>query len=453
MTFLAAEGFFYRGIPRWDFGLDNPNKAAAILALVLLLLLSASMRARREWARWCWSVLAAVAGCCLVHTFSRGGMVAFFAGATVLFLGLRNDLRVARRWVPILLVAIVTASAALWTGFAGRMAHSSPSVDASVGNRLELWRNVPAMMVDAPGGWGRGMAGDMYMGWYQPLDRSERYRTLVNSHFTWLVEMGWTGRLCYVCGFALLFAMGGIRLKVRGDPLPLSVLTCFATAAFFSSVAEEWTVCVVPLAMLAPMLKTFVFEAPARIRWTSLAVALLGGCVLLGGVGIVGVTCRPSGGVHVHKSYDGARLVVGRDEPSAWVVCDSVVMGERAHGRLLRMFANTREGHGISCGMVDDLAALPGDVRHLALCGKAADAGPSALAQFASLADVRVISPSSPREWLSARAKMPYIRVFCGEFSPSCPEEDAEGLTVVVGAAEYLPGWPRIAFADVSPQK
>ena len=36
MTFLAAGTFFYRGVPRWDFGLDNPNKAAAILACLLI---------------------------------------------------------------------------------------------------------------------------------------------------------------------------------------------------------------------------------------------------------------------------------------------------------------------------------------------------------------------------------------------------------------------------------
>lgn len=29
---------------------------------------------------------------------------------------------------------------------------------------------------------------------------------------------------------------------------------------------------------------------------------------------------------------------------------------------------------------------------------------------------------------------------------PACPPEDAEGLTVVTGAADYLPDWPRLAF-------
>ena len=71
-----------------------------------------------------------------------------------------------------------------------------------------------------------------------------------------------------------------------------------------------------------------------------------------------------------------------------------------------------------------------------------------ALSRFGSLSDVRVIAPKKPQEWLAARAQMPCIRVFCGEFSRSCPAEDAEGMTVVTGAAEYIHEWPRLAFAD-----
>ena len=43
MTLLAAGTIFYRGVPRWDFGLDNPNKAAAILACLLILFLGISL--------------------------------------------------------------------------------------------------------------------------------------------------------------------------------------------------------------------------------------------------------------------------------------------------------------------------------------------------------------------------------------------------------------------------
>ena len=78
MTSLAAT--FYKGIPRWDFGLDNPNKAAAILACTLLILLAACLRAPRgrvallrgRIGRVALVATAATVGYCLVHTFSRG---------------------------------------------------------------------------------------------------------------------------------------------------------------------------------------------------------------------------------------------------------------------------------------------------------------------------------------------------------------------------------------------
>ena len=452
MTLLAAT--FYKGIPRWDFGLDNPNKAAAILACALLILLAACLCAPRGKAAllrdriWRATLVAAAAGVgyCLVHTFSRGGLVAFLAGMLILLVGSWKGPHKFQRWLPILLVALLMAGTATWMGFAGRMARSTPSADASVGNRFVVWRNVPSMMVDAPGGWGLGASGDAFMGWYQPLERHERYRTLVNSHFTWLVELGWTGRLFYVCGFAFLFALGIVRLHVRGDPLPLAVWTCFATAAFFSSVAEEWLVWVIPLVMTVPMFKAFARETTPRMRVMSGTAALLTGCLLLGTVAVVGVMCRPAAALPIQRSYDGTRLVVGEGAPSAWAVCDPAVLGGSAFGRLLRGFAQTPEGQGKAYAFVNDLASVPDDVRHLVLCGQAANVGANALARFAALTDVRVLAPNRPNDWLAARTKMPCIHVFCGEFASTCPEEDSEGLTVVPGAADYLPNWPRLAF-------
>ena len=456
MTLFTEHPFYYKGLPRWDFGLDNPNKAAAILACLLIVLLGLSLKSGKtgqtcfatfhRWARWCYGLLAAVVGFALVHTFSRGGLVAALAGAGVLLLGSWKKPGKLRRWIPALLAALVIAGVALWTGFSGRMARSTPSADASVGNRLAIWRNVPAMMVDAPGGWGHGNAGDAYMGWYQPLSSHLRYRTLVNSHFTWLVEMGWMGRIGYVCGLAFLFAMGIVRLRVRGDPIPLAVLTSFTTSAFFSSVAEEWLVCVIPLILTLPALKSFVFDATMRMRWISVAAALLAGGTLLGAAAVAGTACRSEDAIPLRKSPGTMRIVVGDGTPSSWVVCDPAAMGGPAFGRLLRDFAQTPEGRGHVYGLADDLATVPGDVRRLALCGKAANIKSDALSRFVDLSDVRVIAPKKPQEWLAARAQMPYIRVFCGEFAANCPEEDVDGLTVIMGAADYLPNWPRLAF-------
>ena len=70
MTLVSENPFFYKGLPRWDFGLDNPNKAAAILACLLIVLLGLSLQSEktdqtcfltfRRWIRWGCGALAAV---------------------------------------------------------------------------------------------------------------------------------------------------------------------------------------------------------------------------------------------------------------------------------------------------------------------------------------------------------------------------------------------------------
>ena len=449
MTFFAAEGFFYNGVSRWDLGLGNPNKTAAVLAFLLLALLALSVRARREWVRWCAGAAMAFVGYGLVHTFSRGGLVAFLAGAVVVLAGVRKSLLRERRWLPVLLAACTLIGVTAWIGFAGRIANSSPAADASVGNRFAIWRNVPCMMVDAPGGWGRGAAGDAFMSWYQPLDRNERYRTLVNSHFTWLVEWGWCGRFVLVWAWMLALGTGIVRWRSRGDPLPFAVWISFATAAFFSSVAEEWIVWVVPVLALVPAIWTFRAAKDAR-RLTIFATLVASGLVLSAFV-VLGVVCRPVDVLKVNRSLDGMRLTVGTGEAAGWLVCDEAAMGGAAYGRVLRGFIQTPEGSGRAYRLARNLTAVPSDVRRLALCGRAADAGAGALSRFTVLEDVRVIAPNRPEEWLEVHGERPYVRVFCGEFASACPADDAEGLAVVLGAADYLPNWPQLAFGAHAP--
>ena len=149
--------------------------------------------------------------------------------------------------------------------------------DRSIINRLDLWKYAPAMMLDAPGGWGAGNSGKAFMEWYQPLDRNEPYRTMVNSHLTWLVELGWPGRFLYLAEWLAIFVICLPNARSRWLAVPLGIWLAFFVGAIFSSVAEEPWVWVLPgLALLAAVawrMKTAVWPRPAAWMFPPIVAA------------------------------------------------------------------------------------------------------------------------------------------------------------------------------------
>ena len=447
MTTPAAIPCLHLGALRWDLGLENPNKAAVLLACILIPLLYGMLRTRKAWLALAFAATTLPAGYAFLRALSRGGFVAFAAGMAVVVLAALRHRTAISRWLALLGIAALLSAGAAWTGFAGRLAESRPSRDASVGNRLVIWRATPQMMLDAPGGWGGGNAGAAFMGWYQPLARHERYRTLVNSHLTWLVEFGWCGRGLYVSGWLLVLALGAVRLIRRNDPLPLSLWLCLGTGAFFSSVAEAWQVWLIPVAALLPAVGTFISE-PIRRKAFVLAGSVAGGAALVGLFAVFGALFPVRDTPAIHLSLDGERLVVGEEDPVRWIVFDDTTMGGKTYGRALRSFWATSSADRRACGIAQSLAAVPDDVRHLVLCGTSADGGTASLGRFRKLEELRVLSPSKPEIWLAAGEQRIRTTVICGDLSPNCPANDVPGLKTVLGAGDYLPSWPQLSFAD-----
>ena len=203
MPLLADLFFRGGGIPRLQLGFDSPNKAAVLLGCLALVFAVAAFRARRRFLTISFGAVSCLAWCGLVLTYSRGGLVAFSAGLLVVLGTLRR--RLLRFWPLLLLSVGIALTAAVFCSREKGFAFAS---DASVGNRLEIWRTAPRMVADAAlTGWGIGNAGDAYMGWYQPLRSHERYRTLVSSHLTWLVELGLGGRMAYCAGWLLMLGI------------------------------------------------------------------------------------------------------------------------------------------------------------------------------------------------------------------------------------------------------
>ena len=180
---MLLADFFYNGVARWQLGFDNPNKAAVLAVELILVGLALVAATRRLVLRVLGAVLTVGSQYVLLHTFSLGGMVALAVAAVPLAIGFLRYLKGTRTFVRVcfLVIAVAFCLLSVRMGDVGRLVYGVSGEDRSVGNRIELWRSVPRMLRDAPFGWGIGKSGEVYRQWYQPLDRDERYRTLVNS--------------------------------------------------------------------------------------------------------------------------------------------------------------------------------------------------------------------------------------------------------------------------------
>jgi len=163
----------------------------------------------------------------LIKTYSRGGLVAAVAAMVVFFIlhglrgtgcqpvGLEDKTRASHpchpthpthpthpartSWKPVLrrliseimIRVVVVAVLCAAVGFVSRISPSYVAQDKSVLNRVELWKGALAMMSDSPFyGWGTGQGGRAFANWYQPLDKTVRPMSFVNSYLDTGVEQG-----------------------------------------------------------------------------------------------------------------------------------------------------------------------------------------------------------------------------------------------------------------------
>ena len=431
---MFADLFFRGGgVPRLQLWFDSPNKAAVLLGCLALCFAVAAFRTRRRPLATALGLASVLSWCGLFLTYSRGGLTAFALGFLIVLATLRRRLLKA---IPLMLLTVGVVLAVV--AFCNREKGLAVADDASVVNRLEIWRAAPQMMADALTGWGLGNAGDAYMGWYQPLRSHERYRTLVSSHLTWLVELGIWGRMAYCAGWLLMLGLCLRRWRQKDDPLPFAIWLTFGIAGMFSSVAESPVLWLVPAAVALPAVRDFIWDVRRRD-----ILVVLAGAVVLGALLPLGLMWCGSERANEKAALVGDVLTYGEGRPETWIVRDLMVMGGGAYGRALRHYA--QQTTNVTCGVVSELLDVPPDVRRLVLCGSAADVSVERLADFGALEEVRVLSPNSPERWLGATSSVP-IRVFCGEFDARCPAADHPRLRVVDGNGAYLTHWPKLAF-------
>ncbi len=183
--------FLYAGQPRWNLGWATPNYAGAFLVTLVVLGWVLSPRAR-GWCGW-WLLGLGAEGALyflLAKTYSRGAWVALGCAA-VYFIAVMGFAQLKQTWRIWMMRLVLCVGCVVGTGLVARLSPGYMGGDGATLNRLELWRGGLRMCAAAPlQGWGAGESGRAYMNWFQDVDRSEGYTTMVNSYLHVGVEQG-----------------------------------------------------------------------------------------------------------------------------------------------------------------------------------------------------------------------------------------------------------------------
>lgn len=293
------------------------------------------------------------------------------------------------------------------------------------------------MMKDAPGGWGLGTSGHAYNEWYQPLDKNEGYRTMVNSHLTWLVEFGWGGRFLYLLGWLGVFAICLPGAQARWLSIPFGIWLSFFIGAIFSSVAESPWLWPVPVVSL---LCALLWRWRRRI-WPPKPV-WLAAPVTAGGLIVAAFLFFPASSLR--KGPHG--VVFGQGDPEVWVIVDRKVLGKQC-GRALREKQSAFSNLGI--GFADTVEQLPDiPLKHIILTGTFhADEG--LLNRLSNAQTVTLVNPMLyPQELPLHESHLKNWVVLFGEFSQSPTASSWAAVTGkgnfhhLPGIGDFIPNWP-----------
>ncbi len=294
------------------------------------------------------------------------------------------------------------------------------------------------MMVDAPQGWGIGNSGRAYMQWYQPLDRHEKFRTLVSSHLTWLVEFSWLFRFLYLLAWSSVLTLCMSSSK-GWRAIPFCIWSAFLIAAFFSSIAESIWLWVIPIASLLVALRVqFVEETwPRRQVWLT---PLIAASVISVGLFLIG---SKSGTPTIHGSPD--QIVVGNGTPKVWVVVNAQILGDNFGKKIRQSFPSSS-----SIGFVRTISQLnPVGGETVVICG---NASPEELLRLRAIlpkcGKLILLNPTFyPQD-------LPIIPSKCNVLIGDLSQTPIDAWSAVLGQStsqlkgvgDYIDNWPQFVF-------
>lgn len=352
---------------QWPF--LSPNENGCLYASLALLACNLFFLKRR-WLKFLGGALFLAFSFALVMTASRGAFLALALALVPTFVLRGKEVMRSRAvWILAALVAVAAAGwffthdARLFTrGFKGASTWSNEV-------RLDMWRAVPQMIVEAPGGWNFAHVGRSFLDWYQTLDMVGLPGSLMNEHLTRLVGYGWFGRFSYLFTWlAWLGLLAVVAVRTR-KAIALGAWILFAVAGWFN-----------PLYVLAPLwippivaAALCLFDRPwrgFRIRWCGYIAggAALISALVLGGVRLAG-SGTPARGYPVRA--EGGRVYVKGRNPGIWIVDDGSALGGVLTCKEIRGFYVYRPT-APSVGYVRDVKNLPkGKIHRLVLGGEA----------------------------------------------------------------------------------
>jgi hypothetical protein len=434
-----VEDFPSHGSWRMDWGFGNPNKTAALIALIMTAVWAVSYA--RRWGFWVALGLFTGFGMDLILTQSRGGLVGAISGCLVALAW------APRPFSPYRSMAVILACAGLFLfGFSvkaeSRYVKGLSGTDLSISNRLLIWKEVPLMIHDAPNGWGIGRSGDAYMQWYQPVNRGEDYRTLVNSHLTWLVELDWPGRIVYVSGWIVVFILLWPTRNNRLFSISLGIWVTLAICASFSSVAEARSLWIIPvLALIGVLIVRF-----RQKSWPETDCWLWGAVVsssLLGLIWLSGLFAMSPSMVHCLRP---GVVTLGTKSPTIWIVAPNRnVLGEHYGHEVRQEFTSNSNLRTEGIGIVSQLKNAPSH-QILVFSGAVPPTFNSSNPQKIILIDPKPLTSDT----IKVLVANPSIIVLVGEFSQNRAYWSQEAQSypnikeeLITGSEDYLENWMR----------
>lgn len=263
---------------------------AVLLPTVWGMLRIVRARLVRRW-RWLFPGALLLETCLwllLAKTYSRGGLLAAVAAAGWFLFASKGSGTAGSRAASAVLRGTGVVLVLVFTGFVVRLTPAYALADASIGNRVELWRGGLEMSASAPWrGWGAGESGRVYLNWFQPLAHTENYATMVNSYLHVAVEYGLPALTLVLALliWALLIAWRK-RSRIWVAAAGASLLA-WAVANGFSTLWIEPWLWVVPAAALA-VIGVSVCQMEKTSLWRMCGLSLGLGLMIAGGVAATG---------------------------------------------------------------------------------------------------------------------------------------------------------------------